>query len=96
MAIIKGIDEEKYKIINKLSVRVPQHSEGVSRTILLTIGQRVLAVDPKYFRPTEVNSLVGDPTKANTKLGWIPEHDLVSLTQLSFIKTRYLEKENDF
>ena len=36
----------------------------------------MLAVDPKYFRPTEVDLLIGDATKANTKLGWKPEHDL--------------------
>ncbi|MCF4102163.1 GDP-mannose 4,6-dehydratase [Gillisia sp. M10.2A] len=42
-------------------------------------GKEVLAVDPRYFRPTEVDVLVGDPTKANTKLGWIPEYDLTTL-----------------
>jgi GDPmannose 4,6-dehydratase len=43
------------------------------------IGKEVLAVDPKYFRPTEVDLLIGDPTKANTKLGWTPEYDLQNL-----------------
>ena len=43
------------------------------------IGKEVLAVDPKYFRPTEVDLLIGDPTKANTKLGWIPEYNLEQL-----------------
>ena len=47
----------------------------------IQIGKEVLAVDPKYFRPTEVDLLIGDPTKANTKLGWIPEHDLASLVK---------------
>lgn len=45
----------------------------------LPIGKEVLAVDPKYFRPTEVDLLIGDPTKANTKLGWIPEYELPDL-----------------
>ena len=45
------------------------------------IGKEILAVDPKYFRPTEVELLIGDPTKANEKLGWIPEHDLASLVK---------------
>ncbi len=45
----------------------------------IEIGKEVLSVDPKYFRPTEVDLLIGDPTKANEKLGWIPEHDLTSL-----------------
>ena len=47
----------------------------------LEIGKEVLSVDPKYFRPTEVDLLIGDPTKANEKLGWIPEHDLSSLVK---------------
>ena len=33
----------------------------------------VVKVDPRYFRPTEVETLLGDPTKAKTELGWIPE-----------------------
>ena len=45
----------------------------------LKIGQEVLSVDPSYFRPTEVDFLVGDPSKAKKILGWIPEHDLESL-----------------
>jgi GDPmannose 4,6-dehydratase len=39
----------------------------------LTVGQVVVRVDPRYFRPTEVDTLLGDPTKAKTKLGWVPE-----------------------
>lgn len=45
----------------------------------LEIGKEILAVDPKYFRPTEVDLLIGDPTKAKTKLGWVPEYDLQAL-----------------
>lgn len=47
----------------------------------LPIGKEVVAVDPKYFRPTEVDLLLGDPTKAQTKLGWKPKHDLQSLVK---------------
>lgn len=47
----------------------------------LEIGKEVVAVDPKYFRPTEVDLLLGDPTKANQKLGWMPKHDLNSLVK---------------
>lgn len=39
----------------------------------------VVAVDSKYFRPTEVDLLIGDPTKAKTKLGWEPKYDLPGL-----------------
>lgn len=45
------------------------------------IGKEVVAVDPRYFRPTEVDLLIGDPTKANQKLGWIPEYDLEGLVK---------------
>ncbi|WP_373059524.1 GDP-mannose 4,6-dehydratase [Zunongwangia sp. H14] len=44
-------------------------------------GKEVLAVDPNYFRPTEVDLLIGDATKANTKLGWKPEYDLQDLVK---------------
>ena len=47
----------------------------------LAIGKEVLSVDPTYFRPTEVDLLIGDPSKAKNKLGWVPEHDLASLVK---------------
>ncbi|MDC1262303.1 GDP-mannose 4,6-dehydratase [Polaribacter sp.] len=45
----------------------------------LEIGKEILNIDPKYFRPTEVDLLIGDPTKAKTKLGWELEYDLPAL-----------------
>ncbi|SFN92145.1 GDPmannose 4,6-dehydratase [Chitinophaga sp. YR627] len=45
----------------------------------LTPGQEVVAIDPRYFRPTEVDLLIGDPSKAQTKLGWTPKYDLRAL-----------------
>jgi GDPmannose 4,6-dehydratase len=47
----------------------------------LGIGKEILNIDPKYFRPTEVDLLVGDPTKAKTKLGWELEYDLPALVK---------------
>jgi GDPmannose 4,6-dehydratase len=44
-------------------------------------GREVVAIDPRYFRPTEVDLLIGDPTKSNTRLGWYPKHDLASLVK---------------
>jgi len=44
-------------------------------------GKVVVRVDPQYYRPTEVDILIGDPTKSKTKLGWKPEHDLASLVK---------------
>ena len=45
----------------------------------LEIGKEVLAIDPKYFRPTEVDLLIGDPTKAKEKLGWEPKFSWLNL-----------------
>ena len=47
----------------------------------LAIGKEILAIDPKYFRPTEVDLLIGDPTKAKEKLGWVPEIELDELVR---------------
>ena len=47
----------------------------------LEIGKEVLAIDPKYFRPTEVDLLIGDPSKAKNKLGWEPVIQLPELVE---------------
>jgi GDPmannose 4,6-dehydratase len=47
----------------------------------IEIGKEVLSIDASYFRPTEVDLLIGDPSKAKNKLGWIIEHDLASLVK---------------
>ena len=47
----------------------------------LPAGQLVLSIDERYFRPTEVELLHGDATKAKEKLGWVPKHDLNSLVK---------------
>jgi len=45
------------------------------------VGKVILKVDPRYYRPTEVDLLIGDPTKANEKLGWKPKYDLATMVQ---------------
>ena len=60
------------------------NEKGVIKSIsnpefILSVGQEVVSVDPAYFRPTEVELLIGDPTKSKTKLGWTPEYDLPAL-----------------
>ena len=65
----EGVDEKAY-------VTQCTHKE-----YQVEIGKEVLSVDPAYFRPTEVDLLIGDPTKAKEKLGWVPEHDLASLVK---------------
>jgi len=47
----------------------------------LEIGKTVVKIDPQYYRPTEVDLLIGDPTKSKTKLGWEPKYDLASLVK---------------
>lgn len=47
----------------------------------IPVGQTVVKVDKRYFRPTEVDLLIGDPTKAKEKLGWTPKFDLDSLVK---------------
>ncbi|EJG01871.1 GDP-mannose 4,6-dehydratase [Flavobacterium sp. F52] len=47
----------------------------------LEIGRKVVSVDPEYYRPTEVDLLIGDPTKSKTKLGWEPQYDLKALVK---------------
>jgi GDPmannose 4,6-dehydratase len=47
----------------------------------LAVGEVVVEVDPAYFRPTEVELLIGNPTKSKEKLGWIPKYDLAALVK---------------
>jgi len=46
---------------------------------LLLEGKEIIAINPRYFRPTEVDLLIGDPNKSNTKLGWKPKYNLDGL-----------------
>jgi len=66
----KGSDAEEVGYISKVK-------EGS----VFKVGQAVVSVDPRYFRPTEVELLIGDPTKANQKLGWIPKYTLEALVK---------------
>ena len=65
---VEAIDEARLKDLESTSCN-------------LTVGQEIVAVDPRYFRPTEVDLLIGDPTKAQTKLGWKPKYDLPALVK---------------
>ncbi|MDQ1161009.1 GDPmannose 4,6-dehydratase [Chryseobacterium sp. SORGH_AS 447] len=47
----------------------------------LELGKTVVSVDPEYYRPTEVDLLIGDPTKSKTQLGWVPQYDLAGLVR---------------
>ncbi|WP_353140128.1 GDP-mannose 4,6-dehydratase [Pseudopedobacter sp.] len=62
----------------------------------LKIGQTIVKVDPKYFRPTEVELLLGDPTKAKTKLGWELKYDLPALVKDMIHSDLHLMKKDQY
>lgn len=68
----------------ELGLTLKFESHGVDETVTvasilgadapaLKVGDVIIRIDPRYFRPTEVETLLGDPTKAKEKLGWVPE-----------------------
>jgi len=59
-------------------------------------GTTVVKVDSKYFRPTEVDLLIGDPTKSNTKLGWKPKYDLPALVKEMVLSDLHLMKKDEY
>lgn len=65
----EGVNEKGYVVSNN-NLDAP-----------LKPGQEVVSIDPRYFRPTEVELLIGDPTKSKTKLGWKPRYDLPALVK---------------
>ena len=69
--IIDSIDQKKFETST---------SQQLNKSTLAT-GQTLIEVDPRYFRPTEVEFLIGDPTKAKEKLGWEPKYNLQALLE---------------
>jgi len=67
---------------HELGMQIRWQGEGVEEKgyLVLAGGERlVVAVDPRYFRPTEVETLLGDPSKAKSKLGWVPKTTFAEL-----------------
>ncbi|WP_419699743.1 GDP-mannose 4,6-dehydratase [Mucilaginibacter sp. NFX135] len=62
----------------------------------LKFGQTIVKVDAKYFRPTEVELLIGDATKAFEKLGWKPKYDLQALVTDMVLSDLHLVKKDDY
>jgi len=59
-------------------------------------GKEVLSIDPTYFRPTEVDLLIGDPSKAKEKLGWIPKYNLEDLVEEMMVSDlKLMQKDID-
>lgn len=63
------------------SIDAARYAEKVGSECSLKAGQTVVRVDAKYFRPTEVELLIGNPAKSNNVLGWKPEYDLKGLVE---------------
>jgi GDPmannose 4,6-dehydratase len=76
---------------SELGVELEFQGEGVNEigiinsvknnNIKLPIGKTVLKIDPKYYRPAEVDLLIGDASKAKKELGWEPKYDLPALVK---------------
>ena len=73
VGILDSIDKLIYEAATGLTLNPEQ--------LTLNPGDTLLKVDPIYFRPTEVDLLLGDPTKSKTQLGWKPEYDLKGLVE---------------
>ncbi len=82
-------------------VAIVEKIEG-DKTQALQVGQTIVRIDPRYFRPAEVETLLGDPSKAKQKLGWVPEisvqqmcHEMVAC-DLKEAKRHALLKANGY
>lgn len=68
------------KAFGEVGIDLEWKGEGVNeRGINSETGKSIIEVDPQYFRPTEVDLLIGDPQKANNKLGWTPHYSFDEL-----------------
>jgi GDPmannose 4,6-dehydratase len=74
--IATGVQHSVRDFVNaaaaELDMQLVWRGDGVEEKGYIANGRCVVAVDPRYFRPTEVETLLGDPTKAHTRLGWRP------------------------
>ena len=75
----EGIDE--VAIIESIDEGLFVKKVGDLENFKKRVGEEVVGVDPQYFRPTEVELLIGDATKARTRLGWEPEYSLAALIE---------------
>ena len=92
----EGADEKGYigSIDEKLFIE--RVSEDSLAGFKAQQGKAVVHVDPKYFRPTEVELLIGDPTKSKTVLGWEPEYDLQGLVEDMMKSDIHLMKKDEY
>lgn len=90
------------KAAHELGWTITWKGKGIDEKGYDQHGNLIVAVDPHYFRPTEVDSLLGDPTKARNKLGWVPKISFDQLVKemvqedLKLAKKDMLAKESGF
>ena len=79
----EGVDEKGYIIAVDKTIFTEKVGEKYLAAIETKIANKtdIVVVDPHYFRPTEVDLLIGDPTKSQTVLGWKPQYDLKGLIE---------------
>lgn len=78
----EGSGVEEVGVLDTINFEVYQKTTGNENIVSsLQLNKVMIKVDPNYFRPTEVDLLIGDPTKAKTKLGWEPKYNLQSLVE---------------
>jgi GDPmannose 4,6-dehydratase len=74
----KGENENEIGFVENINADI-LNSKNINTT--LKVGDEIITVDPRYFRPTQVELLIGDPTKSQTKLGWKPKFNLAMLVE---------------
>lgn len=80
---------------SKLGMKIEWQGKGVDETAVDTVsGKVVVRIDPRYFRPTEVETLLGDPSNAREKLGWTPELSFEDLVTEMVEHDRYLAERD--
>ncbi|SHI60927.1 GDP-mannose 4,6-dehydratase [Flavobacterium haoranii] len=78
----EGSGVEEVGVLDTINFEVYQKTTGNENIVSsLQLNKVMIKVDPNYFRPTEVDLLIGDPTKAKTKLGWEPKYNLQTLVE---------------
>ena len=94
----RGEGKDEKGIITSIDKNLFQAVVGESHldSIQKRIGEVVVKVDPAYFRPTEVELLIGDNTKARTKLGWEPSYDLKGLCNDMMMSDIKLMKKEEY
>lgn len=81
--LFKGENVNEVAVLNYIdeNMFIQKIGEAYLESFKARIGEEVVGVDPQYFRPTEVELLIGDATKARTRLNWEPEYTLNALIQ---------------